>query len=171
MVNRATCTDGLCIEMYKCTLDTVLPYLHVLFNRVFGTEQFPKQWGESIISPIHKIGSKLKPNNYRAISLINSLCTIVVLVLITRLTNWCEDNSVIEESQTEIRCRYSTIDNIFTLNGIIQQYLSKRKGRCNVFYIYFLKAFDGCIHKKLWYCLSRQSVQGKCLCIFDAMYR
>ena len=116
-------------------------------------------------------GSKFEPNNYRAISLINSLCKIFVNVLTKRLTNWCEDNSVIEESQAGFRSQYSTIDNIFTLNGIIQKYLSKRKGRCYVFYIDFLKAFDGCIHKKLWYCLSRQSVQGKCLCIFDAMYR
>ena len=103
--------------MYKCTFDTVLPYLHVLFNRVFDTGQFPEQRSESIISPIHKKGSKLEPNNYRAISLINSLCRICV-----RLTNWCEDNSVIEESQAGFRSQYSTIDNIFTLNGIIQKY-------------------------------------------------
>ena len=62
-VNRATGTDGLCIEMYKCTLDAVLPYLHVLFNRVFDIGQFPEQWSESIISPIHKKGSKFEPNN------------------------------------------------------------------------------------------------------------
>ena len=91
-------------------------------------------------------------------------------VLTKRLTNWCEDNSVIEESQAGFRSQYSTIYNIFTLNGIIQKYLSKRKGRCYVFYIDFLKAFDGCIHKKLWSCLSRHGVQGKCLCIFDSMY-
>jgi len=35
---------------------------------------------------------------------------------------WCEDNSVIEESQAGFRSQYSTIDNIFTLNGIIQKY-------------------------------------------------
>ena len=126
-VNRATGTDGLCIKMYKCTLDTVLPYLHVLLNRVFDIGQFPEQWSESIISPIHKKGSKFEPNNYRAISLINSLCTIVVLVLTKRLTNWCEDNSVIEESQAVFRSQYSTIDNIFILNGIIQKYSANAK--------------------------------------------
>ena len=103
-------------------LGTVLPYLHVLFNRVFDTGQFPEQWSESIITPIHKKGSKFEPNNYRAISLINSLCKIFVNVLTKRLTNWCEDNSVIEESQAGFRSQYSTIDNIFTLNGIIQKY-------------------------------------------------
>jgi len=46
-----------------------------------------------------------------------------------------------EESQAGFRSQYSTIDNIFTLNGSIQKYLSKRKGRCYVFYIDFLKAF------------------------------
>jgi len=60
-----------------------------------------------------------------------------VHVLTKRLTNWCEDNSVIEESQAGFRPQYSIIDNRFTLNGIIQKYLSKRKGRCYVFYIAF----------------------------------
>ena len=75
-------------------------------------------------------------------------------VLTKRLTNWCEDNSVTEESQAGLRSQYSIIGNIFTLNGIIQKYLSTRKGRCYVFYIDSLKAFDGCIQKKLWSCLS-----------------
>jgi len=97
-------------------------------------------------------------NNYRAISLINSLCKICVHVLTKRLTNWCEDNSVIDESQAGFRSPYSTVDNIFTLNGIIQTYFRKRKGRCYVFYIDCLKAFDGCIHTELWSCLSRHGV-------------
>ena len=37
--------------------------------------------------------------------------------------------------------------------------------------IYFLKAFDGCIHKKIWLYLSRHCVKGNFLCIFDCMYR
>ena len=78
---------------------------------------------------------------------------------------------MIEESQAGFRSQYYTIDNIFTLKGIIQKYLSKRKGRCHVFYIDFLKVFDGCIHKKLWSCLSSHGVQGKFLCIFDYVYR
>ena len=100
----------------------MLPYLHVLFNKVFYTGQFPEQWCESIISPIHKKGSKIEPINSI------SLCKIVVHVLTKRLPSCCGDYNVIEESQAGFRSQYSTIDNVFTLNGIIQKYLSKRKG-------------------------------------------
>ena len=31
-INKAGGPDGLCIEMFKATLDTTLPYLHSLFN-------------------------------------------------------------------------------------------------------------------------------------------
>jgi len=47
-------------------------------------------------------------------------------VLSKRLTNWCEDNIVIEESQAGFRSQCSTVDNIFTLNGIVQKYLGIR---------------------------------------------
>lgn len=40
-----------------------------------------------------------------------------------------------------------------------------------VFYIDVLKAFDGCIHKKLWSCLLRHGVRRNFLGIFDTMYR
>ena len=168
--NRATGTDGLCIEMYKHTMDIVLPYLHKLFNQIFDSGNFPAEWSESIITPIHKKGSKSDPNNYRAISLINSLSKVFTHILRRRLTVWCENNDIIDESQAGFRSQYSTVDNIFTLQGVIQKYLSKRKGRCYVFYIDFLKAFDGCIHGKLWACLSRNGIRGKFLRIFDSMY-
>ena len=55
--NSATGTDGLCIEMYMCTLDIVVPYLHVLFNKVFDTEQFPEH-GARVSFPPYILASK-----------------------------------------------------------------------------------------------------------------
>ena len=88
-----------------------------------------------------------------------------------RLTHWCEINEVIDESQAVFMSQYSTTDNIFTLHGIVDKYLSKRKGRCYVFYIDFVKAFEGCMHRKLWACLSQNGVRGKFLKIFESMYQ
>ena len=112
------------------------------------------------------------PNNYRAISLVNTISKIFTKILSKRLTSWCEINSVIDESQAGFRRGYSTIDNIFSLSAVIQKYLTKRRGRIYVFYIDYLKAFDNCVHSKLWESLVRKGINpnSKLLRVFKSMY-
>jgi len=94
-------------------------------------------------------------------------------VLSTRLTKWAEETNLIDESQAGFRQGYSTVDNIFNLQSVIQKYLSKKGGRIYVFYIDFLKAFDNCAHSKLWDSLIRKGINadGKFLRVFRSMYR
>ena len=49
--NCATGIDGICVEMFKHTVNVILPYMHALFNQIFATGQFPADWSESVISP------------------------------------------------------------------------------------------------------------------------
>ena len=51
--DRSGGPDGLCIEMFKATLDDIMPFLHVLFNNIFSSGIFPESLCESIIFPIH----------------------------------------------------------------------------------------------------------------------
>lgn len=84
--NRDSGPDGICVEMFKHSIGITLRYIHQLFNEIFFTGQFPSEWSVSVITPVHKKGSKSDPNNYRAISLINSLSKIFTTILTTRLT-------------------------------------------------------------------------------------
>ena len=122
--------------------------------------------------PIHKKGSRNDPNNYRAVSLINTISKIFTHILTQRLNKWCDENGVLDESQAWFRKGYSTIDNIFNLHAVVQKYLSRNKGRVYVFYIDFYKAFDSCIHRNLWSSLTRKGIQehSKFLKIFKSMY-
>ena len=63
-------------------------------------------------------------------------------VLTSRLTQWCDEHNIIDESQGGFRRGYSTIDNIFILQSIVQKYLSKEGGRFYCLFIDFSKAFD-----------------------------
>ena len=56
--NRSPGPDGVCIEMLKETLTTILPYLKVLFNDIFNSGIYPEDWGESILCPYIKMGTK-----------------------------------------------------------------------------------------------------------------
>ena len=65
---------------------------------------------------------------------------------------------------------YSTIDNIFVLQSIIQKYLSRKKGRYYVLFIDFSKAFDTITHALLWYKMQRCGIHGKILVLLRNMY-
>lgn len=63
--------NGLCIEMFKTTIDIIMPYLLALFNYIYDHGLFPEDWCRSIITPIHKGGAVDKPENQPALCLIN----------------------------------------------------------------------------------------------------
>ena len=168
--NRSPGPDGIVIEMYKKTLHLTLPYLHKLFNEVFNSGHFPSEWANSIIYPVHKKGSVNYPNNYRAISLTDTICKIFVSILNTRLSYWCDKNDIIEEFQAGFRKGYSTSDNIFTLMTLIQKYQSKQNGRFYCIFIDYEKAFDKVKHNELWKALEKINVHGNFLRVLKSIY-
>ena len=105
--------------------------------------------------------------------MISSLCKIFNGILTKRLQSWCEDNQVIDESQAGFRKKYSTIDNIFSLQSVVQKYLSREGGRFYCIFIDFRRAFDSINHEKLWDSLKRKGInsEGKFIKIFQSMYR
>jgi len=119
--------DGIPSEYYKYTFDILAPYLVKIFNNIFETKEFPNSWGKSIICPIHKSGPTHMPENYRGISLTNTMYKIFTGVINKRLYEWAETNNKIDESQSGFRTGYSAIDNIFCLQAIAQKYLSKKE--------------------------------------------
>lgn len=162
--------DGLVAEFFKCSLNLIVPILTPLFNAIFNSGDFPSKWAQSIICPIHKKGSQDDPDNFRGISLINIISKIFTSVLTERLSNWCEDENVIDEAQAGFRRGYSAIDNIFILQSLAQKYLSKPGGRFYCLYVDFSKAFDRIEHQKLFHSLASKGIHGKFLDILRSMY-
>ena len=169
--NKSPGPDGINAEMYKETLILILPYLNKLFNAIFDSGIFPENWGKSIITPVFKKGSKNDPDNYRAISLTDSICKIFMNILATRLNHWSEENRVLDESQAGFRQKYSTVDNVFNLMALVQKYLSKKKGRFYCIFIDFEKAFDNVQHHQIWKTFERNNINGKYLQIMKSLYR
>ena len=161
--NKAPGPDGLPAEFFKCTSEFTSPYLTIVFNNILANGIIPDDWGKSIICPLHKKGSVYDPNNFRGISLINTVCKIFTNILVTRLDKWTEKFNVIHESQAGFRRNYSTIDNIFTLHALVQKYLNKKRGRFYTLFIDFRKAFDSIKHDKLWDALERKGIGGNFL--------
>ena len=170
--DRSGGPDGLCVEMFKALVDDIMPFLSVLFNSIFNSGIFPEDWCESIISPIHKSGPINKTENYRAIALINCLCKLFMNIMTIRLTEWAETHNVLDESQAGFRKGYSTMDNVFSLQSLIQKYLCRARGRFYCIFIDFKRAFDSIQHVNLWHSLIRKGINqdSKFLMIFKSMY-
>ena len=139
---------------------------------IYESGIFPPAWCENIICPIHKSGSILDPENFRDISLINSTSRLFTNILTVRIQTWAENNNIIDESQAGFRKQYSTVDNIFWLQAIIQKYLCRAGGRFYCIFVDFRRAFDSIPHNKIWDSLQRKGINSnsKFLKIFQSMY-
>ena len=112
---------------------------------MYDKGEVPPDWCENILCPLHKGGALTDPENFRGISLINSISKIYTGIL-TRVQKWAEENGVVDESQAGFRRGYSTIDNICSLQAVIQKYLCRTKGRFYCIFIDFRRAFDSIPH-------------------------
>ena len=160
---KAPGPDGLVSEVYKCLLKDLVPYLEILFNMILPTGEFPASWSKSILTPIYKKGDRHNPKNYRGISLIDVMGKVFTKILNSRIVHWAEINNRFSEAQCGYRQGRSTIDHVFSLMGIIQKYISKKKGRLYCLYIDFSAAFDSVRHDMLWYVLMKLGLHGNIL--------
>ncbi|XP_077996531.1 uncharacterized protein LOC144449832 [Glandiceps talaboti] len=162
--------DNILGEFFKSSPQVLLPYLKALFNRIMDTGIFPTEWAKAVIVPIHKKGATNVPDNYRGISLLSIFSKIFIGILNRRLTFWADAFTKIDEAQAGFRRGYSTVDNIFILQSIIQKYLTLNKGKFYCVFVDFSKAFDTVERQRLWYILLKGGVKGKMFRILHSMY-
>ena len=127
--------DQIVIEMFKCAVTDIMPFLLKCFNRLYDQGIFPNSWARSIIVPLYKKGDRNNPDNYRGISLMSILGKVYTTILNKRLTKWADLHDKIPETQAGFRSKYSTVDHIFTLYAIIQKCLSRRKHKLYVAFV------------------------------------
>lgn len=162
--------DGIIIEMLKSSLHVTGPYLLHLFNSILNSGKYPEKWTKAILVPLHKKGPVSDLNNYRGIALLSVLGKIFSKIVNARLVHWAETHGVEKEEQAGFRKGYSTVDNIFILQSIVQKYCSKKGGRFYALYVDFSKAFDTIPHGLLFYQLISKGVHGKILKVLRSMY-
>lgn len=162
--------DGIIVEMLKASQHIIAPYLAHIFNTVIETGHYPEQWAKAVLVPLHKKGPTSDVNNYRGIALLSVIGKLFCKILNSRLVHWADTCEIQKEEQAGFRKGYSTTDNIFILQSLIQKYCSKQKGRLYVLFVDFSKAFDTIPHALLFYQLMQKGVHGKILRVMRSMY-
>ena len=83
---KASGVDGIPIELYSSDIKYFTPLLTTLFNIIFDSADYPDDWAQGLIYPVHKKGDKSDPQNFWKVSLIPSLAKVFESVLENRLS-------------------------------------------------------------------------------------
>ena len=168
--NKAAGFDRLINEYFQNCPDIVIKLATKLFNLVLNTGIVPKDWCLGMIQPIFKNkGDNQNPDNYRGITLLNSIGKLFTSCINTRLTCFVESAGLIDENQAGFRQGYCTMDHIFVLNSLIELYLHKQK-RIYACFVDYRKAFDLVDRSSLWQKLNLNKINGKILNVIRSIY-
>jgi hypothetical protein len=169
--NKAHGIDLILNEYLKCSSDIMLPIYEKLFNIILTTGLIPKTWLSGMIKPIYKNkGDKENVNNYRGITLLSCLGKLFTAVINERLSAYLLHGGVIGEEQAGFRKGYSTMDHVFTLQSLLELYLSKKK-RLYCCFVDYKKAFDLVDRVILWRKLISCDINGKMFRVIFNLYK
>jgi hypothetical protein len=91
-------------------------------------------------------------------------------LLNNRIETFCSENDIISDAQFGFRKGRSTVDAIFVLMSLIQNYLCNNK-RLYVAFVDMMKCFDSIYRNALWLKLYKLGIRGKLLRIIRDMYQ
>ena len=119
-----------------------------LFNKIFSTGTHPDNWCIKDTSPICiKKGSVFEPENYRGITIMNTMGKLFNSTLNIWLQTYLEKHQHISPLQIGFQQNSST--NIFTLNTAIEKYTQNDSQKLYACFIDFRQAFDRIWHQGL----------------------
>lgn len=168
--NKAPGEDGINYDFYKNLPDNWILFLTHFFNAVLNLGEIPTEWSRIIIFTLYKKGDNSDPGNYRFISLINCVTKIFMQILLKRLQKFCDANELLPEFQSGFRRKRSCLDNVFTLNSLIQLNTVNRNSKVYAIFVDFKAAFDSIDHELLWHKLQGFGLSSKFLNILRSFY-
>ena len=164
---KASGPDDIAPEFVKYGGEELHKYIWGLFKDIWNKGQIPAEWRRNIIIPIHKKGSTMLCENYRAICLSSVVLKLFTRILEIKLRNKTERN--MQEEQAAFRPKRQTQDHIFTLRTTIDKLLSEGRD----VYMAFLDltaAFDTIKKFEIAEMLDRKRITGKLRSAIDNVY-
>lgn len=157
--------DGISSQVLKSVRHKIVPILTHICNLCFNNGTFPTCLKKAIVHPIHKSGDRDSVNNYRPISVLNTLSKVLEKAINNRLISFLEANEIISPSQYGFRKGKSTEDAVINLTSTVSKTLDCKQ-KCMGIFLDLSKAFDTVSVPLLLNKLERIGVRGLTLNIF-----
>jgi len=139
---KAMGVDDIPGEVWKYGGEEMEEWVWQTCNRVWRGEGWPGEWKEGVLLPILKKGQGMRVEEYRGVTVMPSLYKIYTTVLVDRLREEVETKEMLPQSQTGFRKGIGTIDNIFTLNYLINRQIGRKGGKMVAVFVDLRAAFD-----------------------------
>lgn len=154
--NKATGIDGLPPALLKDSSASISEPLTFVINLSLKTATIPTEWKHALVTPIHKSGSSKKVDNYRPISVLQTLSKVLEKCVHGQLLKYLEENNLLSNYQFGYRQKRSTELAATMFMDNIRREIDKSKLVGAVF-IDISKAFDTISHSTL---LSKMAAYG-----------
>jgi hypothetical protein len=167
--NKACGKNRIPAEVLKATPVNLLMVILKLMNKIKNTCQYPKKWAVGIMSLILKEGDSDDPNNYRAITLINSIAKVLALMMNKRIEKWCDECNIIRKEQIGFEKLSRPADHLFVAKTIIDSY-SNQNQKIYACFVDFRKAYDSVWRTGLFYKLIKNNMSLNLIKLIHNMY-
>ena len=156
--------------MLSCLLEVRPDILCKLFNALLKNPTTIEKWNVSMISPVYKTGSKIDPDNYRAISLMSCFSKFFFSILNQRLTKFAIDQKIFSKSQLGFLAGCRTSDALLIVHNLIDFYCKKKNQYIYGCFVDFKKAFDSVPRHLIFQKLLNHNITGKFYECLVSMY-
>lgn len=154
---------------YKKLVNELSEPLSIIFMTSFLKKEIPSQWKISIIVPVLKDDNSYDISNYRPISITCVASRIMEKIIYKKLLEYFLENNLINKYQ------YGFIPGKSITTQLMSFFNLCHKGKTDIVYLDFCKAFDSIIHSKLIYKLEKygvdQDLKDFCNCFLSNRYQ
>ena len=157
---KAVGSDELPVELLKLGINhdpTVLREFHRVIKLVWHQGEVPQRWRDAAIKVLHKKKDRAECGHYRGISLVEHAGKVLLKIVATRLSAYCEARNLLPEKQCGFRPHRSTTDIMFAVRRL-QEFGRKVRVPLFLCFIDLQKAYDSVDHTLLWQVLARFGV-------------
>ena len=160
IANNKSINDSIPVKIYKCIASSIIKPLTHLINISLSRGSMPKLCKQALVTPIYKSeGDRQDPENYRPISILPLLGKCIEYFVNQQLTNYVQDNNILNNQQYGFRKDSSTT--FLMLDLFDKIYASKEKGfKPAVIFLDIKKAFDTVKHDNLLEKLKHYGISG-----------
>ena len=167
-MNKASGGDGIPVELFQILKDDAVKVLHSIWQQMWKTQQWPKDWKRSVFIPIPKKGNGKECSNYHTFALISHARKVMLKILQARLQEYV--NRELPDVHVGHRKGKGTRDQIATIRWIVEKAREFQKKKSTSASLTMAKVFHCVDHNKLWKILQEMGIPDHLTCILGNLY-